>query len=442
MSESTMRCPVMHGDASDLGGSRAAAKAGSKRERPARTLADVDLCDPDVFVEGVPHDMFRVLRQDAPVFWHDERNGRGFWCLTKYDDVMAASRDYHTYSSEKGTALLFDASPEELAEMQLMMLNMDPPKHSKLRNLVNKGFTPRMIAKLEPHVREICAGIVDAVAREGRCDFVTQVAAELPLEVIVEMMGVPLEERQMVFDWSNRLIGMDDPEFQTSRDDGRIASMEMYQYANELALARRQKPGDDLVSVLLAAEVDGEKLSELEFDLFFMLLAVAGNETTRNLISGGMLHLIQNPAERDRVLRDPALLPSAIEEMLRMVSPVMHFRRTATHDAEIHGQKIREGDKVVLWYVSANRDEDVFPDPDRFDVGRAPNDHLAFGLGPHFCLGANLARLEIRVMFEELLRRLPDIELDGPVDRLRSNFISGIKRMPVRFTPEKTTAAR
>ncbi|MGH7858545.1 MAG: cytochrome P450, partial [Candidatus Binatia bacterium] len=224
-------------------------------------------------------------------------------------------------------------------------------------------------------------------------------------------------------------------EFQTSLDDGKLAASEMYMYSNRLAEERRKNPKDDLVSILMDGEVGGEKLTELEFDLFFLLLAVAGNETTRNLISGGMLQLIEHPDQRDRLARDPSLIPTAVEEMLRVVSPVMHFRRTATRDTELRGQKIREGDKVVMWYVSANRDEDVFPDPDRFDVGRQPNDHLAFGLGTHFCLGNNLARLEIRVMFEELLRRLPDIELAGDVRRLRSAFINGVKSMPVRFSP-------
>jgi cholest-4-en-3-one 26-monooxygenase len=294
-----------------------------------------------------------------------------------------------------------------------------------------------MVALLEPHVRDICARIVDGVATAGRCDFVTEVAAVLPLQVIAEMMGVPAEDRQKVFDWSNRLIGFDDPEYQTSLEDGKIAAAEMWAYANRLARERRAHPRDDLVSALIRAEVDGEALSEMDFDSFFLLLAVAGNETTRNLISGGMLALIEHPEERARLCADPTLLPTAVEEMLRWVTPVIHFRRTATSDAEIAGQAIRADDKVVLFYASANRDEAVFPDAHRFDVGRTPNEHLAFGFGEHFCIGTTLARLEIRVMFEEILRRLPDLELAGPVRRLRSNFINGIKHMPVRFTPER-----
>jgi len=249
---------------------------------------------------------------------------------------------------------------------------------------------------------------------------------------------VPLDERQKLFDWSNRLGGMEDPEYGNSFADAKIAAMEVWLYANTLAEARKgNTDGQDLVSILMNAEVDGFRLTEAEFDAFFMMVLVAGNETTRNLISGGMLALLQNPAELARLQREPELLPSAVEEMLRWVTPITCFRRTATRDIELRGQTIRENDKVVLFFASANRDEAVFKDPERFDIGRSPNEHLAFGIGEHFCLGHNLARLEIRIMFEEILRRFPDMALTGPVSRLRSNFINGIKHMPVRFTPEK-----
>jgi len=320
--------------------------------------------------------------------------------------------------------------------MQLMMLNMDPPNHTKLRGLINKGFTPRMVARLEPQVREVTAKIIDAVAARGECDFVTDIAAELRLQVIAEMMGIPQADRHKVFEWSNQLIGFDDPEFNTNEERAKLISMEIYMYANELAAMRKDKSGDDLVSVLMNAEVDGHKLTELEFDLFFLLLAVAGNETTRNLISGGMLALFEHPEQWRKLCDTPELVPTGIEELLRWVSPVMHFRRTAMRDTELRGQHIREGDKVVVYYVSANRDEDIFRDPFRFDVSRSPNEHIAFGIGEHYCLGSSLARLEIRLMFEEIVRRLPDITLAGQPARLRSNFINGIKRMPVRFTPE------
>jgi len=362
--------------------------------------------------------------------------------VSKYNDVMAVQLDPKTYSSYRGGTILRKFQEgEELEGNRAIMLNMDAPRHTRFRRLVNMGFSPKMTNRLIPHIREVAAGIIDAVVARGECDFVTEIAAELPLQVIVEMIGVPIEDRHKVFEWSNRLIGFDDPEYShNSEEAGRIASMEMFMYANELAAKRRAAPRDDLATVLLEAEVDGEKLTELEFDSFFLLLAVAGNETTRNLVSGGMLALFENPDERARLQADPALMPKAVEEMLRWVSPVMYFRRTATRDAEIRGQAIREADKVTIWYGSANRDEEIFENADRFDVGRTPNEHIAFGLGHHFCLGANLARMEIQAIFEELLRRLPDIQLAGSVERLRSNFIHGIKRMPVRFTPERAYA--
>lgn len=413
----------------------------STARAPVARLEDVDLYDPDVYVHGVPHDMFALLRREAPVYRHPEPGGKHFWAVTRYQDVVAVSRDHATFSSARGSALIHDLPPEALEQQRLMMLNMDPPRHSKLRGLVNKGFTPRMIAVLEDRVRGLCSAIVDEVAERGECDFVTQVAAELPLQVIAEMLGIPLEDRHLVFDWSNKLVGGDDPEFRHSAAEGEDAAMQMYLYANELATRRRAEPRDDLVSVLMQAEVEGERLTEMEFDLFFMLLAVAGNETTRNLISGGMLALMEHPDQRSRLLEERSLLLTAVEEMLRWVAPVMQFRRTANRDGAIAGQPIAEGDKVVIYYSSANRDETVFDLADRFDVGRSPNEHIGFGGGgPHFCLGQNLARLEIRLMFEELLRRLPDMELAGPVRRLRSNFLSGIKAMPVQFTPARATA--
>jgi len=370
MEETFGRCPVLHADSASSAAAGSSSPASAVRSLPA----GVDLADPDTYVAGVPHEAFRRLRLEAPVSWQDERQGTGFWSITKYPDVIQVSRDFRTFSSGKRAVFLFDPLPEDLESMQLMMLNMDPPRHTKLRGLVNKGFTPVRIAQIEVHVREICKRIIDAVARRGECDFVKDVAAELPLQVIAEMMGIPLEEREMVFDWSNRLIGFDDPEFQTSLEDGKIAASEMYVYANQLAEQRRTSAKDDLVSVLMNAEVEGEKLTELEFDLFFMLLAVAGNETTRNLISGGMLKLIENPAERARLLADRGLLPTAIEEMLRMVSPVMHFRRDARLRApRAQDQRGRQGHPLVHLGEPRRR---RFPRPRplrrRTDAERAP----------------------------------------------------------------------
>jgi cholest-4-en-3-one 26-monooxygenase len=397
-----------------------------------------DLSDPDTLARGVPHDTFRRLRKEAPVYFQEGKYYRGFWALTKYEDIVAASKDPARFSSARGSAQVEDFDEETLNIIRLMMLNMDPPEHAKFRRLVSKGFTPFVISFLEPRIRAVTIEILDKIAHKGEIDFVPAVAAELPLQVIAEFLGVPLEERHKLFDWSNRLIGFDDPEFGTSQEDAKEAAMQVWMYANELAEQRKgQRDEHDLCTILVNAEVDGFSLSEAEFDSFFLMLTVAGNETTRNLISGGMLALMEHPEQRARLIADPSLIPSGVEEMLRWVTPVNCFKRTATCEMELRGQKIRENDKVILFYSSANRDEAVFEDPDRFDVGRSPNDHVAFGVGEHFCLGSSLARLEIRIMFEELLRRLPDMELAGPVSRLRSSFLNGIKHMPVRFTPEK-----
>jgi cholest-4-en-3-one 26-monooxygenase len=396
----------------------------------------LDLSDPRSFDGGFPHEFFRRLRRERPVAWHegDVYGGPGYWIVSKYEDVKLVSKNPRLFSSVPGNQI------EDLPQEELLgppsMIGMDPPAHARYRKLVSSGFTPRAIRALEPHTHEIVREILDRVAHKGSCDFVTDVAAELPLQVIAEFLGVPQADRHKLFHWSNRLIGSEDPEYGSTPADSRAAAVEMFAYANQLAEERRRAPGPDLVSALLEGEVDGERLTLPEFDSFFLLLAIAGNETTRNLISHGMLLLCQHPAARERLLREPALLPSAVEEMLRFRAPVMYFRRTAMQDTELRGQRIRRGDKLTLWYPSANRDEDVFPDPDAFDVAREPNDHLAFGVGEHFCLGSHLARLEIRVIFEHLLRRLPDLELDGEVRFLHSHFIDGVKAMPVRFTPE------
>jgi len=405
------------------------------------TGVDADLLDQDHYaVHGPPHAAFGRLRAEAPVSWHEHPDIGGFWAITRYRDLFAISLDQKTFSSHRRGAIMRPWNEEEYQAQQNMLINLDPPEHTKYRKLVSLGFSGRMIRRLEEHVRDITTSILDQVAGAGECDFVDAISAELPLRVIVELAGVPVEDRRRVLQWSNQMIAYDDPEYQTDPMVPHIAAAELFMYANELAADRLANPRDDLASDLMQGEVDGNRLSLQEFNAFFMLLLVAGNETTRNLISGGLLALIEHPEERARLQADPSLLPTAVEEMLRWVTPVNLFQRTATRDVEVGGQQIREGDKLVLFYASANRDEDAFPDAGRFDIGRTPNDHLAFGIGPHFCLGANLARLEIRVMFEELLRRMPDIEVAGPVERLRSNFINGIKRMPIRFTPEQVQA--
>jgi cytochrome P450 len=288
-------------------------------------------------------------------------------------------------------------------------------------------------------VREITNQIIDDVAARGACDFVTDVAALLPLAVICQMMGIPREDWQLMFTLTNSGLGSEDPEYQTVPGSGpetaRQSRIEMFKYFATQVARRRQSGGEDLVSILVGAEVDGESLTQEEILFFCQLLILAGNETTRNAISGGLLALCEHPEERARLQNDPSLLPTAVEEILRWSSPVAHMMRYVTRDVEIRGKQIREGERVLLWYPSANRDEEVFPNADRFDVGRTPNEHIAFGIGEHFCLGASFARLELRVMFETLLERLPDIQLAGKPERLRSGFIGGIKHMPVTFTP-------
>jgi cytochrome P450 len=417
-------------------------------QTPVLGLENIDLIDGDRFLAGPPHDQWKLLRAQAPVYWHpglppDERGFeiKPFWCITKYDDVMQVSRNPQIFISGKGIHLALDPDREPHPDFGggTMMITTDPPRHVRLRRLVNKGFTPRMVAMLEPDIRAIVTRIIDDVAPRGACDFVTDVAAQLPLAVICDMMGVPQSDWGYMFELTNKTLGADDPEYQTPDADGDTgiqAQRDMFEYFVRLIGSRGQERRDDLLNAITESDIDGEKLSSVEVLYFCFLLIVAGNETTRNATSAGLLTLIEHSEQFQRLREQPAQLPAAVEEILRWTSPVMHMARVATADTEIRGQQIRAGQKVVMWYPSANRDEEIYPDGDGFDIGRTPNDHLAFGIGEHFCLGAGLARLELRVMFEELLRRLPEIALDGPVERLRSNFIGGIKHMPVRYTAD------
>jgi cholest-4-en-3-one 26-monooxygenase len=399
-------------------------------------LSEIDLTDSKNYVSGVPHEWFAYLRRNAPVWWQEESDGPGFWCVTKYDDCVVVNREHEHFSSSRRATFIWELPEEAMEQQRLLMLNMDPPLHTRYRRLVNKGFTPRMVAQLEERIHETADSIIDAVIEKGECDFVTDIAAELPLVVIADLLGVPQVERHNMFNWSNRMIGQEDPEYQITEEVAQQAAMELYAYASDLFAKKRADPHDDLMSVLTGVDIDGEKLSELELELFFLLLTVAGNETTRNLISGAMHTFFQHPDQWQKLLEDRSLLPSAIEEMLRFVTPVMNFRRQTTSPIELRGQTIDEDQKVVFFHASANRDEDVFADPDVFDITRSPNPHIAFGAGgPHFCLGANLARMEIRVMYEHLLDRMPDIHQDGEVQRLQSAFINGVKHLPVSFSP-------
>jgi len=399
---------------------------------------EINLIDPDVYQRGgPPHEQFAWLRAHAPVFWHAEGGGDGwpgFWAVTGHEDVTQITRRPEIFSSARRGGTFKEWPDPALERLRQMMINMDPPQHTRQRAFVNRGFTPRMIGLLEEHIAQICDDLLDDLAGQAEADFVSQIAAPLPTQVICELVGAPAEDRGWIFEMSNRLSGFDDPEFGGSAADQMRAAGEMFGYAAKLAEQRRAQPRDDIVTRLLQPDDDGQELTTLEFNFFFILLIVAGNETTRNAAAGGMLAFFDHPGQWQRLLADPSLVPAAAEEIIRWVSPANLVRRTASCDTELGGQRIAAGDKVVAFLASANRDADVFTAPQEFDIGRDPNPHVGFsGGGPHFCLGRHLAALELRVLLQALAARMPGITLGGEVGRLRSNIINGIKRMPVRL---------
>lgn len=400
----------------------------------AISIGGVDLTDPNSYLAGPPLDAFRKLRERAPVAWHPYQDGPGFLALTGYDEVLAVSRDSTTWSSEVDAVYFEKPGPDSPADMRgVMMLTMDPPRHTALRSLVNKGFTPRQVARLNERISEIARDLVDNVIEKGECDFVQEVAGALPSHVIAELLGIPVED-------GCRLYELTEITNSGPVQDARIAEagMQIFAYAAELAARKRAEPGDDIATSLLHAEIDGQRLTDMEFNFFFILLLNAGGDTTRNLVAGGILALMDNPAQLAKLQTDPSMMPTAVEEMLRYISPVMWFLRTATKDTEVRGIPVEKGGRVAMFYPSANRDESVFADPDTFDVTRTPNPHVAFGGGgTHFCLGANLARVEASALVSEVLARMKNMELAGPVERMQSMFISGIHAMPVRFTPAR-----
>jgi len=359
--------------------------------------------------------------------------GPGYFAVTRFDDVWAASRNPQLFCSGRGTNI--PDLPIEIAEFFGSMINMDDPRHNRLRSIVAKAFTPKMVSQVDDYVRQKAEGIVDGLLErypDGACDFVEEVAAPLPLQIICEMMGIPDADERQIFAWTNTILGAGDPDYGAEFGVLLEHSMAMNAYAMGLGTDRLANPSDDLTTALMQAEVDGERLTPAEFGSFFILLVVAGNETTRNAISHGIKALTDHPEQREIWWSDfPGVTKTAVEELVRWASPVIHFRRTATEDTEIRGVPIEAGQKIVLWYNSANRDERTFADPFTFDVRRDPNPQVGFGAGgPHFCLGANLARREITVMFEEIWRRLPELRVTGEPAYLQSNFIHGIKRMP------------
>ncbi|HEY3065476.1 MAG TPA: cytochrome P450 [Methylomirabilota bacterium] len=440
----------------------------------ARQRTDTDLVfDPSTYVEGVPFAALARLRRESPVVWVEERpvlgwpGGPGFWLVLRHADVEKVMTEPTIFSSSLGGTQIRDpATPEALRYVRRSMLNMDPPAHSRLRRLLMKSFTPRAVAQLEERIREHARAIVARVVGDadgGRCDFAKDVAADLPLLTLAEVLGVPAQDRMLLFDWSNRVIGYQDPDYASSAHfdlgsgtamarealrrrpspapDGsmpdprtREGMPDLYAYAHLLAEEKRRRPANDVMSILLAqVDDDGGQVSVEEFENMFWLFAVAGNETLRNGLPGACIALLDHHRVQDELRADLSLMPGAVEELLRWWTPVMTFRRTAVSDCRLGGVDIRAGQKVVVSFTSANRDETVFVDPDRLDIRRHPNPHLVFGHGPHFCLGAQLARVQMRALFAEVLTRMGRLEYDGEPSYLRSNFQRGVKRLPIRW---------
>jgi cytochrome P450 len=416
---------------------------------PLPPVDSVDLSDLEFWNRPLPEReaAFAALRRHRPISFHAEfepppgapfPRGPGYWAITKHADILEVSRTPEVFCSGRGTNI--PDLPAAFNEFFGSMINMDDPRHGRLRRIVSRGFTPRALGRLEPIVQRRARQTIDRVIDLGACDFVTEIAAPLPLEIVCDLMGIPESETKFVFNHTNVILGLGDPEYVPPGTDPVAAALTsgkaLADLMNDLAKQQAGKGGEDLTSALLDAEIDGETLAPPELASFFVLLVAAGNETTRNAISHGMKALCDYPDQRRKWAANfEGLVDSAVEEIVRWASPVIHFRRTATRDTELSGRPIRAGEKVVMWYGSGNRDEDAFERPFEFDVARSPNEHVGFGgPGPHFCLGAQLARREMRVMFRELLRRLPDLEITGPPDRLRSNFIHGIKHMPCAWS--------
>ncbi|MHB1930699.1 MAG: cytochrome P450 [Acidimicrobiales bacterium] len=415
-----------------------------------RVAADIDLSDVDLFAGGPPWWAFDRLRREAPVHWNPEvPPNHGFWAVTRHADVLAVDRDAKRFSSERGAVALEELDDRQL-ELRKSMIDTDPPRHTALRRLLQGDFTPRSLASFESFLRALTVTTLEEALAKRELDFVPDVSADFPIQVLARLLGVPEEDTDRLVAWGNQMFGNTDPDYTAVLADSpeseryrdlpfrSPAALELFRYGRELAVRRRGRAGGDLVSKLVnELPHDGVPLSDVELDNNFQLLVVAGNETTRHAISHTLLALIEHPEQFELLREQPELIGPAVEEFLRWATPIYQFRRTATCDTELGGVELGEGDKVVMWFASANRDEEAFAEPYRFDVARRPNEHVTFGRGgPHLCLGASLARLELRVMFEELLQRVRRVELAGEVRRVRSNFINGIKAMPVRVTLE------
>lgn len=398
-----------------------------------------DLTSPDTYTGDVPREVFKYLRNEEPVYWHDDpETDTGFWAITKQKDLDFVSKNPLLFSSSEKSSLPWESDPERVVLMRQQLINMDPPSHLKYRRLVRNAFTPKKVDSYHERFKTIAHDIVSKAVQGGECEFVEDVSAELPLIAICELMGVPLDKRKRLFELTNIMLGMSDPELTTTQEDGENAMAEMFFLAHELAQQHRDNPQEDIVHTLLNGTVEDEPLTDEEFCHFFLLLMVAGNETTRTVTSHGMRLLMEHPEQYQQLVDNPDLLEDAIEEILRYDPAVIAFRRTAMQDVEVGGQMMKEGDKVVLYYAAANSDEDVFSDSDTFDITRAQredvkNSHRAFGVGEHFCMGSHLARLELKVIFEEVLKHIRNPRLKGDINWLRSSFIHGIKKMPIEF---------
>ena len=394
----------------------------------------IDIYDPDRYVDGAPHEVFEHLRRTDPVHRQEMPDGTGYWAVMRHADVIEVSRQPNLYSAARGGVTLEDLSADSLAMMQDMLLAMDPPRHAEQRAALSDLFRARVIANLEPSIRAVCRSILTG-AGEGDIEFVHDVAALVPAQVIGELVGIPVEDRPQLHAWGELIAGGQDPDLAAvSAEQSLEGSVAMAMYAIDLAGRRREQPAEDLITLLLNTEVDGAPMTDVAFGSFFVQLVVAGNDTSRTMLSNSLLALLQHPEQLAELRADRSLVPGALEEVLRWANPLHYFRRTLTADATLGGVTIPEGDKLAMVYTSANRDEAVFSDPHRFDIHRSPNPHLSFGIGEHFCLGVHLARLEGRVFLEELLELWSDIELTGTPSRQRSNLNNSLKSLPVRVT--------
>lgn len=402
-------------------------------------VADVNVFDPQWWVDGPPHELFKRMRDAAPVHWNPLPDGTGCWALFRHADISTVSHDSETFSSAKGGVFI---NPDQLVNLDVisnMLLYMDPPTHTRYRKIVAKVFTPASVAKLEEGVRARVAKTIDNVIEAGKADFAADIAVPIPLHILMELMGAPEEDLPKFYDWTERI---EQGIRATESNTGAVVFGEMAGYLAQQVMQQMEAAVEDsLVMRLRNAEVDGEKLNDLEIVMFFGLLTFAGNDTTRNTAAAGLRTLIEHPDALNELYDDPSLIPNAIEELLRWTSVVQWFARTATRDVELGGKQINAGDKVVMWYGSGSRDEAVFENADTFDIHRPKPDHMAFGGGRHFCLGASLARLELRVIFEEVLGRMKDLRLDGTPELVPSNWAYGLSSLPVAFTPGPRTVS-